>query len=81
MYFVLILVSCFVVLFSVLFRPQLSMVRPNRPQVVELSSLVFLCLSAPSHKNGFSNRKTKVLETILVRRRTSSSSSSMFHPL
>ena len=32
----LILVSCFVVLFSVLFRLQLSVVRPNRSQVVRI---------------------------------------------
>ena len=35
-YLVLILVSCFVALFSVLFRLQLSVVRPNRSQVVRI---------------------------------------------
>ena len=35
-YLVLILVSCFVVLFSVLFRLQLSVVKPNRSQVVRI---------------------------------------------
>ena len=35
-YLVLIPVSCFVVLFSVLFRLQQSVVRPNRSQVVRI---------------------------------------------
>ena len=35
-YLVVILVSCFVVLHSVLFRLQLSVVRPNRSQVVRI---------------------------------------------
>ena len=35
-YLVLIPVSCFVVFFSVLFRLQLSVVRPNRSQVVRI---------------------------------------------
>ena len=34
--FILIPVSCFVILFSVLFRLQLSVVRPNRSQVVRI---------------------------------------------
>ena len=68
--------SCFVVLFSVLLRLQLSFIRPNRSQVVriELSSLIFLSFSAPSHKIGFKTAKIFLLlcgfKTYLVRRRT-----------
>ena len=46
-YLVLIPVSCFVVLFSFLFRLQLSLPRPTALKLFEYSSLVFLCLSAP----------------------------------
>ena len=48
---------CFVVLFSVLFRLQLSVVRPNRSQVVRIelpciSNLKpFLCEGALRHRN------------------------------
>ena len=45
--------SCFVVLFSVQFRLQLSVVRPKRFQVVRIELPCILFLSAPSHKNGF----------------------------
>ena len=44
--------SCSIVLFSVVFRLQLSVLRPNRSQVLQIELLVFLCLSAPSHKRG-----------------------------
>ena len=50
-YLVLIAVSCFVVLCSVLFRFQ-SVIGPAALKLFEYSSLVFLCLSAPSHKIG-----------------------------
>ena len=42
--------SCFVVLFSVLFRLQLSVLGPAALRLFEYSSLVFLCLAEPSHK-------------------------------
>ena len=54
--------SCFVFLFSVLFRLQLSVVRPSRSQ--------FLCLSAPSHKIGFSVLKPILCEGALRHRNT-----------
>ena len=56
-YLVLIPVSCFVVLFSVLFRLQLSVPSPTAPKLFEYSSIVFLCLSAPSQKIGFKTEK------------------------
>ena len=49
-YLVLIPVSCFVVLFSVLFRLQRKVVGLNPSQIVRLELLVFLCHSAP-HRN------------------------------
>ena len=49
--------SCFVVLFSVLFRFQLSVIGPTALKLFEQTSLVFLCLSAPSHKIGFKTEK------------------------
>ena len=58
--------SCFVVLSSVLFRLQLSVLGPTALKLLEYSSLVFLCLSALSHKIGFKTEK----QTYLVRRRT-----------
>ena len=52
--------SCvlFCCLVSVLFRLQLSMVRPNRSQV-------FLCLNAPAHKIGFKTAKQDFSEQLL----------------
>ena len=49
--------SCFVVLFSVLFRLQLRVLGPTALKLFEYSSLVFLCLSAPSHKIGLKTEK------------------------
>ena len=49
--------SCFVVLFSVLSRFQLSVLGPTTLKLFEYNSLVFLCLSAPSHKIGFKTEK------------------------
>ena len=64
-YLILIPVSCFVVLFSVFFRFQLSVLDPTALKLFEYSSLVFLCLSAPSHKIGFKTEKPSVLKPIL----------------
>ena len=51
-YLVLISVSCFAVLFSVLFCLQLSVVRPNRSQVVRIELLVFLSNRAVGPKHA-----------------------------
>ena len=60
-YLVLIPVSCFVVLFSVLFRFQLSVsvFGLTALKLFEYSSLVFLCFGAPSHKIGFKTEKSQ----------------------
>ena len=62
--------SCFVVLFSVLFHLQLSVPRPNHSQVVRIQLPAFLCVSAPSHKMGFKTEWLFGFKTYLVRRCT-----------
>ena len=66
----LIPVSCFVVLFSVLFRLKLSVLGPTALKLFEYSSLAFLCLGVPSHKIGFKTEKPILCEGALRHRNT-----------
>ena len=61
---------CFVVLFSVLLRLQLSVVGPTSLKLFEQSSLVFLCLNAPLHNIGFKTDKPMLCQGALRHKNT-----------
>ena len=71
-YLVLIPVSCFVVLFSVLFRFQLSVLRPNRSPSCSNTAPLYFCVLVLLRTRELLKPKSpfRFFKTYLVRRRT-----------